>query len=271
MDALLQRIFCKLKLAMKTSGKSKIPTFANPEDMVTELVHNFTSGNYSVLLSKDNIWCHPRRIYYFTRYGKERLIFENSCSEIFSTLHNGSITRLVKFVSRNKTDWDLQEGKLLKAEIVCKNLEKNLTTELSSCLLYRVNGSYDDEEHVVSHHSPKLCPPAPPYIPPPPTPHPPNIKPINYLALIIGLSVPLSIIFVSLTVVAVVCEVKRLRRKETLRHDVEVSPSNDQPFLGEAERLTNQDGEPRADEKETTELKVEHVPEEKKAIASDFP
>ena len=86
---------------LESHGINSVPTFSSAKQLNnsdSEVKHD--SKNSDKLDSGD-IWCHPRRIYYITKFAKERLIFENSCLEIMTMVPvrnqtTGSIQRFLK-------------------------------------------------------------------------------------------------------------------------------------------------------------------------------
>ena len=92
---------------LESHGINSVPTFSSAKQLNnsnSEVKHD--SKNFGVSsdeLDSADIWCHPRRIYYITKFAKERLIFENSCLEIMTMVPvrnqtTGSIQRFLKVV-----------------------------------------------------------------------------------------------------------------------------------------------------------------------------
>lgn len=90
---------------LESHGINSVPTFLSAKqlnDSNSEVKHdNKNTGFSSHELNSAEIWCHPRRIYYITKFAKERLVFENSCLEIMTMVavrnqKTGSIQRFLK-------------------------------------------------------------------------------------------------------------------------------------------------------------------------------
>ncbi|XP_065067074.1 uncharacterized protein LOC135692722 isoform X2 [Rhopilema esculentum] len=224
---------------MTSFGASRIPTITGPLQLNqsgTYLKLSSNNRSLSNILSLRDTWCFPRRIYYLTKFGKERLIFENSCLETMdiSMIFNsniGSFNHYLKFIPSNQSEWDVLNGKLLKIEIICKSRAKN-TTKLASCIVLRINGTYNDDVPVVSHHSPLVCPPPPPYLPPTTT-VPPTPSKRKSSAYVVGGSVGASLLLVIVAILAVIIIRKR---KSFGNKEVQVEMVDEgagQPFLDE--------------------------------------
>ena len=90
---------------LESHGINSVPTLLSAKqlnDSNSEVRHdNKNAGFPNDELDSDEIWCHPRRIYYITKFAKERLVFENSCLEIMTMVavrnkKTGLIQRFLK-------------------------------------------------------------------------------------------------------------------------------------------------------------------------------
>eukprot|EP00112_Aurelia_sp_Birch-Aquarium-sp1_P002940 Seg1329.3 transcript_id=Seg1329.3/GoldUCD/mRNA.D3Y31 product="hypothetical protein" protein_id=Seg1329.3/GoldUCD/D3Y31 len=150
---------------LKNSGTTYVPTFSSHLDFINkDIVLQPRYQSMAGVLHGGT--CKATNIYYFDRNGREKTLFENSCSEIFGIrtkeTSSGVTQHLLRWTYQGWSStrvWDKLKGKLLSMKIVCTN--PVMSQKAGSCLLFKVAGSYDDTFAYTTTKSPSVCPTAP--------------------------------------------------------------------------------------------------------------